>query len=359
MNIDSIRKQLTELEILIEGWSNGCEIATIERDLALDRVKNLYEAIRFTDNTTLPETTPTTPHVNEEESHEEEDQLSDIEFEITYYEDEDEEDIEEETEAPQLIVEELLQEDAEEREPIISLELEDISIVPDEEPEPEIEVVGDLTDEEEEEIDNSPVDMKSSTILPKSSRRSAILSLYSDDVVTPAPKPEVTSTTEYIEEEEELTLETIATPEPKVDPLTIAPPTPSKIEIVDELIIEDDDEEEDYELSNPYTIAQRESTLAETLAPKVETLADRYAAKSESVTFSESVLFSSLNDRYLIAQELFGGDMSACEDMLAELGEVENFDDAMVYIVENYDWNPDCEATKLIMKYLERKFPLN
>lgn len=99
---------------------------------------------------------------------------------------------------------------------------------------------------------------------------------------------------------------------------------------------------------------------------EVETISDRFASQnSGSTIFGE---FASamptldltrdinINDRYLIAQELFGGDMEACGDMLLNFNMMDNFDDCMIYIVENFNWDPETEATKLILSLLERKF---
>ncbi|MFI3278868.1 MAG: hypothetical protein R3Y69_08465 [Rikenellaceae bacterium] len=67
----------------------------------------------------------------------------------------------------------------------------------------------------------------------------------------------------------------------------------------------------------------------------------------------------SLGDRYLIAEDLFGGDNQASIAMLTTLSQIDNFDDCMIHIVENYDWDPEHPTTKVVLELLERKFLLD
>ena len=38
------------------------------------------------------------------------------------------------------------------------------------------------------------------------------------------------------------------------------------------------------------------------------------------------------------------------------LNDCADFDDCMIYIAENYAWNPNSDGVKLLMDLLERKF---
>lgn len=426
MNIELIRKQLTELSALTDSWVHEAEISAIERDLALDKVKRLYEELRLATLAVTSEPMDSvapvafTSEAGGEED-EEESQFSEIEVELTYYEGEDDEDEEEEDVA------------AEDDDFGSLISLEDIHIIdeieetdepqteeePEAEPQPEPMAEPEPTPAPEpmiEKVEEPHVERVVERVLfdineipiRQKSRRSAILSLYSDGPQSIIPTPSVVAPTHVEVKEEELIIEEMEeepiieemeeeTPtmeeEPiveEIDPLTIAPAAPSSLDIVDELIMEDDDEEaeaetneegeeieeekieevveeeiEDEELDiTPITIAPQTTistpVLGETLYSNVETIADRFAQdQMEEVTISQGVVNSSINDRYLIAQGLFGGDMSACDDMLDDLDAIENFDDCMIYIVENYDWDPDDEATKLVLKLLEQRFPLN
>lgn len=48
MNLKEIRNELRKLSALAEGWSSLQEIAPVERDMALEKLRDLYEALRFT-----------------------------------------------------------------------------------------------------------------------------------------------------------------------------------------------------------------------------------------------------------------------------------------------------------------------
>ena len=62
-----------------------------------------------------------------------------------------------------------------------------------------------------------------------------------------------------------------------------------------------------------------------------------------------------INDKFLMTRDLFDGDEDAYAEAIAELDECETLDDCMIYIAENYEWNPDSEGAKFIMQLLERK----
>ena len=47
MNLKEIRNELRKLSALAEGWSSLQEIAPVERDMALEKLRDLYEALRF------------------------------------------------------------------------------------------------------------------------------------------------------------------------------------------------------------------------------------------------------------------------------------------------------------------------
>ncbi len=332
MNIELIRKEISELLTIVEGWSANSGVADIERDIALDKIKLLYEQLRFaTPAVAAPAQEPQTEMEIEDNNELE------VEVELTYYEGEDEDiemesDVEEEEENEEEIEDtEDEVEDEDEDEPLIPFELVDISIIPENEEvetEPEEEEIEEIVIEEPQRevstpitpIDNALFDITTIPIRQKS-RRSAILSLYSDDEPS-TPSPDATPT-----------------PQPQT--------TPPAIEIVEEIKIEEIEiEREIIDESHTHT---EEPTF-------VTTIADRYAEQMSSSNIASSSAPSSINDRYIISQELFAGDMQACEEMFEALEEIDNFDDGMIYIIENYDWNPDSEAAKLVVKLLEQRF---
>ncbi|MFR9636127.1 MAG: hypothetical protein SNH55_06080 [Rikenellaceae bacterium] len=63
-----------------------------------------------------------------------------------------------------------------------------------------------------------------------------------------------------------------------------------------------------------------------------------------------------INDRFLLANDLFGGDMSALSDALLMFDSFTNIDDVMVYIAENYNWGGDSDGAKLLFTLLQNRF---
>ena len=61
------------------------------------------------------------------------------------------------------------------------------------------------------------------------------------------------------------------------------------------------------------------------------------------------------NDRFLLARDLFGGDMDACGRTIDRLNEFDDLDECMIYIAENFDWNPNSDGAKLLVDLIERK----
>jgi hypothetical protein len=98
--------------------------------------------------------------------------------------------------------------------------------------------------------------------------------------------------------------------------------------------------------------------LGEVLRGDVTTLADSMASEEPTTPFNRITELRGaigLNDRFLMIRDLFGGDVDRYEATIDTLDEFEELDECMIYIVENFHWNPDSEAAKLIVSLLERK----
>ena len=54
-------------------------------------------------------------------------------------------------------------------------------------------------------------------------------------------------------------------------------------------------------------------------------------------------------------RDLFGGDATLYEQTITRLNEFDDLDECMIYIVENFRWNPDSEGAKLLVSLIERK----
>ena len=62
-----------------------------------------------------------------------------------------------------------------------------------------------------------------------------------------------------------------------------------------------------------------------------------------------------LNDKFLLLRDLFAGDVPLYERTIDKLNSFEDLDDCMIYIVENFRWNPDSEGAKMLVSLIERK----
>ena len=111
----------------------------------------------------------------------------------------------------------------------------------------------------------------------------------------------------------------------------------------------------------PKAEEQKVVTLADAIAPSAPTLAETLATPTplaEEITHGNIRSLTDaigINDQFLMIRDLFDGDSQAYKEAIATLDKFEEFDDCMIYIVENYAWNPDSEGAKFIMQLLERK----
>lgn len=62
-----------------------------------------------------------------------------------------------------------------------------------------------------------------------------------------------------------------------------------------------------------------------------------------------------INDKFIMLRDLFGGSDTLYNATIDALNSFDNLDDSMIYIVENFAWNPDSEGAKLIVSLIERK----
>lgn len=62
-----------------------------------------------------------------------------------------------------------------------------------------------------------------------------------------------------------------------------------------------------------------------------------------------------LNDKYLLIRDLFSGETDLYEKSLTQLDEFTDLNDAMLYIHDNFHWDPNSEGAKLIVELLMNK----
>ena len=62
-----------------------------------------------------------------------------------------------------------------------------------------------------------------------------------------------------------------------------------------------------------------------------------------------------INDRFMLIRSLFNGNADQYAAAIAQLNAFTDMNDALLYIQENYQWDPDSEGVRLLVDLLERK----
>lgn len=392
MGFGDIKTAIARLQSLVEGWENA-GVTELERDIALEELRRVYSEIRFGGAAAVsgkadePAAAVVPPVITEEPvreknaADENESEEPEIEVELIMPDDEDEP---EDEALPQEPTAEPTSEPAAEPETAFETEEENV-------PEPEAaqtfdeaEVYADETVREtfattydtaenhaESHAENHAENRKpeqslfgdDEVVLPRSSRRRVLMSLYDDEIPTviaeraderkPEPKTNPASeiksepaseTAAEAEKPAEEFAETDApetgeprNPEPKYgDALGDEMPEPVVMPAIDDEIV-----------------------LGDVLRADVHTLGESIArAKdiSEAAPVASLRAAIGINDRFLLIRDLFGGDAAAYEKAIVAIDSFDNLDDCMVHIVENYSWRSTSDGAKLIMNLIQRKF---
>ena len=413
MNIKLIKAEIEKLSLMLSAWEQSEQVSAIERDIVLDKLKNIYDAVRF--DTATEEAAPATPvtptppvapapavEENDEESDEKE-----VEVELIFADDEfpeeelvDEEEEEqpsatdiiaetvanalagasvaeafaeptpEEPSVPEVIeVEPAQEEDTTIIEPAkeeaIIVEPAPIEVeIPHEEapvviPEPEpapIPVEQPIEKPAEKPIEK-PIEAK-----PAKEPVREMNSLFNMDEVRRQPRSKhqrMMSIYNNNEPKQEKVVDiskifNIDIDEPaEVAPVEVKPAEKSVAEPVAKL------KSVEIPVAKPF-VEEKPQTLADAI-PAPQTLADVIAAPTALAEEINHARVRSLrdgiglNDKFLMIRDLFDGDGEAYEEAINALDEMETLDDCMIHIIENYAWNPDSEGSKFIMQLLERK----
>lgn len=350
MNIELIKREFEKLSTLIASWNEGETVSAIERQLALDKLTSLYELVRFGGDVAPAEQTApaavaaaTIPAVEpEEEPAEVESDEQEVEVEFIFAEDDDEEEEAAEPVAvpvPEPTPAEVAPEPTPAPEPVV-------------EPEPTPEPV--VTTPEPEIVTPAPepAPQPQPQPQPQKPRKPSMESLFGSDEIQRKPRSK-----------HQRMMSIYNDPQPKQE------------KVVDISKIFDLDDADDFEISVSPAPAKREQSVASTvndlssndtpiladaITPKT-TLADTIAAPAalaEELTAARTRSLRQaigINDKFLMTRDLFDGDEDAYAEAIAELDKCETLDDCMIYIAENYEWNPDSEGAKFIMQLLERK----
>ncbi len=389
MNIKLIKAEIEKLSLMLSSWEGEESVSAIERDIALDKLKKIYDLVRFDAEVAVAEPIATPAVAPVEEREEEPQQESDVEVELIFADEEDflstlpeaveEEDAEEEilasamavapSNAPAEIVPEIIE--AKIELPEVEVTTPEIEPTPEPviEPEPTPEPVAEEpvmapkpqqeekpTEEkpaEEKPVEEKPVEEKPAKHEEPSSLNSLfgmeevqrrprtkhqrMMSIYNDN--EPAPEKVVDISKIFDMDVDTPKPMTSKSAEPKTAPAPKPAPKAAPTPVEEE----------------------RRVTIADAIAATTQTLADTIVAPNalaEEINHSKIASLRDgigLNDKFLMIRDLFDGDDEAYDEAITALDSLESMDDCMIHIIENYAWNPDTEGSKFIMQLLERK----
>lgn len=388
MDFGDIKAAIARLQSLVEGWENA-GVTELERDIALEELRRIYSEIRFGSTAAVngkadePAAAVVTPVVTEESVQEEsaaieeESEEPEIEVELIMSDDEDEP---EDEVLPQEPTAEPTFKPAAEPETASETEEETVPETEAEQTFDEAEVYADETvgetvattyDTAENHVESHAENHAESrkpeqslfgddeVVLPRSSRRRVLMSLYDDEM--PAviaeraderkPEPKTNPTPEMASEP---VSETVAAAEKAAETGTPENGEPKNPET------KYGDASGD-EMPEPVVMPaiDDEMVLGDVLRADVHTLGESIArAKdiSEAAPVASLRAAIGINDRFLLIRDLFGGDAAAYEKAIVAIDSFDNLDDCMVHIVENYSWRSTSDGAKLIMNLIQRKF---
>lgn len=102
--------------------------------------------------------------------------------------------------------------------------------------------------------------------------------------------------------------------------------------------------------------------LGDVLGSEHTTLAEQMAANASpdvaSVVASGATSLAQMvgvNDKYILMRDLFESNVKYYEQSMEVLDSFESLDEAMLFIYDNFTWNPNSEGAKLLMELLSRK----
>lgn len=388
MDFDNIKAGIARLLSLVEGWENA-GVTELERDIALEELRRIYSEIRFGGTAAVngkadePAAAVVTPVVTEEPvreenaSDEDESEEPEIEVELIMPDDEDEpedEALSQETTAEPTAEPETASETEEETvpEPEAEQTADEAEVCVDETVVEAVVTTCDTAENraeshQENHAESHTENRKSEqslfgddeVVLPRSSRRRVLMSLYDDEMPTVIAERA---------DERKSEPKTNPVPEIKSEP---ASETAAAAEVLAETVVPENSEPKNTEtkyddasgdeMPEPVVMPaiDDEIVLGDVLRADVHTLGESIArAKdiSEAAPVASLRAAIGINDRFLLIRDLFGGDAAAYEKAIVAIDSFDNLDDCMVHIVENYSWRSTSDGAKLIMNLIQRKF---
>ena len=388
MDLKTIQGELRQLSALVEGWVQADGIPALERDLALEKLRSLYDKVRFgavesdavitdaedvavvAEAIDLGDVLSLDPSAGEDEpvSEAAEEEPAEEVAEEVIPEPAIPEPVAEPVAEPEPVVEPASVEPAPVAEPVAEpVEEPAPEPVSVSEPEPEPEPIAESKPEKPSYVAPTLFGLEEETIRHRNKQR-VIMSLYDTAAETPArPEPAPEPAPKPAETPAPVPME-IPAPEPEAEEPAAVPEEPAEIPETRETSAApqsaaEEDDEPGFEEITLEAAAPAGVVLGDVINHDVQTLADTLAAprdraselrRSEPVTDLRKAI--GINDKFLLIRELFGGDGEAYERAIGTLNDCADFDDCMIYIAENYAWNPNSDGVKLLMELLERKF---
>lgn len=413
MELKTLQKELHRLDQLVGAWRDAQDITTLERDLVLARLRDIYEAVLFGLEATEPveqapqvvavaapvevlpeaDTEPIEePLVFEGDDFFSLDAILPVEEEFAPIEEEVTEEVapvEEKAAEEPMPMEEKIAPAVEEEIPAV----EEVAPAVEEEPVVVEEVAEEVVEElapvvEEPKAAPAPAPFQTlfgvePEVDQHRRKQRVIMSLY--DVQEPEPKPVVKEEPKPVAMPEPIVEEVpaeepIATPSEEEHYTPLATPI-DETELTDEDVVfelsEGELEEEIADEPTAEEVIEEPAPLVEEpkqVTPSVEeptvvlgeklqpqtTLGDQLAARQTVNDLRPRITdlrrAVGLNDKFLLIRDLFNGNGSLYEITIRKLNEFDNFDDCMIYIAEHFAWNPNSDGAKLMMDLLERKF---
>lgn len=341
MKLENIKHSAERLNSLIDGWNNSGSVPRIERDLALDELRKIYDQLLDIDAPTEAESAPAAPVI------------------------------------PVVAVAEVSANE------VVAPVEENEQATFDEPIAEEPQAVEDAAEDDDDVLD---IDALLGLTVPVAATVAATDAVAAEVVeaaeeTEPAvaePEPEVTPEPEVIAEPE-----VEVTPEVEDTPVADTVATPGALFAVEDIPVA---KRSGRTMISLYNTAGRTTTsavaasadgddesttvpivesepqtrrLADVLGGDRQVLAEKMASEEKPTTpfnrITDLRKAIGLNDKFLMIKDLFGGNAAQYEATIDTLNEFDDLDDCMIYIVENFSWNPDSEGAKLLVSLIERK----
>ena len=354
MALKKIYERVSRLQSLVESWSSTTNVSNIERDIVLEELRRLYDEVLNYTPTTTQSSEPESETVNE----------------VAEDEQESEDVIEEESE--QNDVPEVSVVEAEPTRKSVGVSFDDALDIAallglsGDDTIADAERVVEENRERAAEIaaEQSPAEAKPETQVEVEESVAAVEETKEAVEETAAPAPAERTAGGGLFDIEDIPVRTkrgrkmiSLYNEPKTEP--VAKEAEMKREVVSPMPKPAPAPAQTIVPAQPAPAPVPEpQRLADVMAKNVTTLADKMAEEVPTAAFNRITEIRKaigINDKFLLIRDLFGGDANLYEDTITHLDEFDDLDECMIFIVENFRWDPDSEGAKLLVSLIERK----